>query len=204
MPVRMAHESHLPMHAHHLHCKHVQFNPTVMKSTMTDPAATTLSTQLQRVFEVEPGLKQALHPGQDIAEITGTLADAAQRHGLPLDTQALRQWLDVMRQIGQLVESDRALRQGLEAAQSATQAAELIQRAARRQGLALEAPAPRPGAGVRELADAELEPAVGGLMLTVASIVVGSVVVTAAGGLVLSAAAFAAGWIINDHVNRRR
>lgn len=124
---------------------------------MTDTAINALAVQLEHLLGAEPGLQQALNPPQDTAQVVSLLADAAQRHGLPLDTALLPQAIAGVRQVGQLVQADPALQQALAAAPSAEQAAQLIQRAAQRHG-------PKDGAAVRELADADIEPAVGGFV----------------------------------------
>ncbi len=141
--------------------------------------ATSLPVQLQRLLEAEPELKQTLQPQHDTAQIVAALADAAGRHGLPLDTVRLPQAIEAMRQIGQLVQADPALQQDLQSAQSARQAAELIQRAARQKGLMLDAQDQRGATTVRELDDAELEHAAGGELITLSLLLLGGAAIMA-------------------------
>lgn len=146
---------------------------------MSDTFSTTVAAQLQRLLAAEPELAKLLQPESETAQVVSALADAARRHGLPLDVDALQRSLDALRQIGQLIEADPALKQDLETASSTGQALALIQRAARQKGVMLDIPAQqRPHAGARELADAELEPAVGGVLLTLGVCALGGVMMT--------------------------
>lgn len=122
---------------------------------------TTLSSQLERLLELEPALKISLSETQNAEQIVAHLTAAAARHQLPLDADALRQALDAMHQIGRLVEADPELAQDLKEAGSARQASELIQRAARRHDVQIG----QAGSATRELSDAELEHASGGILL---------------------------------------
>jgi hypothetical protein len=149
---------------------------------MTD--TNTLTVQLQNLLEVEPDLQHTLLSEQDAAQTAAALVNAAQRHGLTLDAEALQQAIDGMRHVKQLVQADPALQQDLAATKSAREASELIQRAAQRQGMALDASA------VRELDDAELEQAVGGDLIFLALLGVG-VVSSVAGGVAVVGGAWA-------------
>lgn len=149
---------------------------------MTETA--TLPSQLERLLELEPALKDSLPRAQATEQIVTLLSKAAARHGQALDTTALRQALDAAHQIGRLVEADPELAQALKEADSARQATELIERAARRRDVQIGPT----GSAARQLSDAELEHAVGGVVLE--SIVIGGALlgVTALGAFYTGAA----------------
>lgn len=160
---------------------------------MSETLAATVGAQLQRLLTAEPELAQRLQPEHETVQVVSALADAAQRLGLPLDADALQRSMDALRQIGQLIEVDPELRQALEGASSTGQALALIQRAAQQKGVVLDIPAQQtPHAGVRELADAELEPAVGGVLLTLGVVALGGVMMTALLGTTITMAVMGA------------
>jgi hypothetical protein len=165
---------------------------------MTDTATKTLTIQLQNLLEAEPGLQQTLLSEQDAAQTAAVLVNAAQRHGLPLDADALQQAIDGIRRVKQLAQADPALQQDLAATKSAREASEVIQRAAQRQGVRLQAPGTQEGAALRDLDDAELEQAVGGDLIFLALLGVGVVSSVALGAVGVGGA-----WAIKEAFSKK-